>query len=227
MTFSLFPKRPQSCAWLSARSTIIDGRELARSFDATEGASSIVAAISWHGRRSARPEWRQRKRNVARRRRAVLAAAVLALLALGSDANAPRLLWNPSPSIPTGLYMLAERAPAKGQLAIIRLTEAARALAHTRGYLPRHALLIKPVAAAAGDTVCRHGSLVTINGRLRAIAVRKDAQLRLLRRWHGCRHLAPSELFVLSTVPGSFDGRYLGPIERGDVLGTAVPIWTR
>ena len=123
--------------------------------------------------------------------------------------------------------MLAERAPAKGQLAIIRLPEAARALAHTRGYLPRHALLIKPVAAVSGDTVCRRGSFVRINGRLRAIAVRRDVRLRVLPRWHGCRHLAPSELFVLSTVPGSFDGRYLGPIERWNVLGTAVPILTR
>lgn len=122
--------------------------------------------------------------------------------------------------------MLTKRAPSKDQLAVIRLPEAARALAHTRGYLPRRALLIKPVAAAPGDTVCRHGSFVTINGRLRAIADRKDVRLRLLPRWHGCRHLATSELFVLSTVPGSFDGRYLGPVERGNVLGTAVPIWT-
>jgi type IV secretory pathway protease TraF len=88
-------------------------------------------------------------------------------------------------------------------------------------------VLIKPVAAAPGDTVCRNGPFVTINGRLRAIADGKDARRRLLPRWHGCRRLATSEFFVLSTVSGSFDGRYLGPIERGNVLGTAVPIWTR
>ena len=122
--------------------------------------------------------------------------------------------------------MLTKRAPSKGQLAVIRLPKTARALADTRGYLPRRALLIKPVAAVPGDTVCRHGPFVTINGRLRAVAGSTDTRQRPLPRWHGCRHLATSELFVLSTVPGSFDGRYLGPIERGNVLGTAVPIWT-
>jgi type IV secretory pathway protease TraF len=123
--------------------------------------------------------------------------------------------------------MLTKRAPSKDQLAVIRLPEAARALAQTRGYLPRRALLIKPVGAVSGDIVCRHGSFVTINGRLSAIADRMDTRQRVLPRWYGCRRLSTSELFVLSTVPGSFDGRYLGPIERGNVLGTAVPIWTR
>jgi type IV secretory pathway protease TraF len=123
--------------------------------------------------------------------------------------------------------MATKKVPAKGQLAVIRLPEAARTLANARGYLPTGALLIKPVAAASGDFVCRHGPLVRINARLRAIADIKDMRQRLLPRWHGCRFLSTSELFVLSTARGSFDGRYLGPIQRGAVLGTAVPIWTR
>ena len=113
------------------------------------------------------------------------------------------------------------------QLAVIRLPDTARALADARGYLPRQALLIKPVAAVPGDNVCRHGSFVTINGRPRAMAHTRDGQRRFLPRWHGCHRLGTSKLFVLSTVRGSFDGRYLGPIARGNVLGTAVPIWTR
>ena len=123
--------------------------------------------------------------------------------------------------------MATKQVPAKGQLAVVRLPEAARALAHTRGYLPAGALLIKPVAAVSGDVVCRHGPLVWINGRLRAVAARSDRRQRTLPRWLGCRYLATSELFVLSTVKGSFDGRYFGPIARGAVLGTAVPLWTR
>lgn len=137
------------------------------------------------------------------------------------------LLWNASPSVPTGLYMVTRQVPAKGNLAVVNLTEAARALAKARGYLPKGALLIKPVAAVSGDVVCRHGPLVRINARLRAVADRTDRRQRALPRWHGCRSLATSELFVLSTVRGSFDSRFFGPIARGTVLGTAVPIWTR
>jgi type IV secretory pathway protease TraF len=117
--------------------------------------------------------------------------------------------------------------PAKGHLAVIRLSDATGALASARGYLPAGALLIKPVAAASGDVVCRFGPLIKINARLRALAHGMDRRHRLLPRWRGCRYLTTSELFVLSHAAGSFDGRYFGPIERGTVLGTAVPIWTR
>lgn len=123
--------------------------------------------------------------------------------------------------------MSIKQLPAKGQLAVVRLPDAARALANARGYLPTGAVLIKPVAAVSGDVVCRHGPQVRINARLRAVADRSDRRQRLLPRWHGCRYLTTFDLFVLSTVGGSFDGRYFGPISRGAVLGTAVPIWTR
>lgn len=116
--------------------------------------------------------------------------------------------------------------PARGQLAIIRLPDATRLLANARRYLPKDARLIKPVAAGSGDIVCRHGPIIRINGQLRATAHRSDRRQRLLPHWHGCRHLTTSEVFVLSTVRGSFDSRYFGPVERVHVVGTAVPIWT-
>jgi conjugative transfer signal peptidase TraF len=156
----------------------------------------------------------------------VVAMAIAALLA-PTKSTAPILLWNASPSIPIGLYMTANQAPAKEHLAIIRLPDVARALASARGYLPAGALLIKPVAAVSGDVVCRRGPLISINARLRAIASTTDKRKRFLPRWHGCRTLRASELFVLSPAGGSFDSRYLGPIEHGNVLGTAVAIWTR
>jgi type IV secretory pathway protease TraF len=45
-----------------------------------------------------------------------------------------------------------------------------RILAETRGYLRPGAQLIKPIGAGVGGTVCRDGSLVTINGRAAARA---------------------------------------------------------
>lgn len=163
-----------------------------------------------------------------RRRLLPLAAMAIALLALGwPKANVPKLYWNASSSVPTGLYVLTSQTPEKGQLALIQLPEPARALAAARGYLPVDASLIKPVAAGPGDTVCRHGSVVRINGQPRVVAAMKDGRQRLLPHWHGCHRLTTSELFVLSNVPGSFDGRYIGPLDSRHVLGTAVPIWTR
>ena len=228
MTFSLFPKQPQTCVWPSARSTITDGKEPARSFDGMAAASFTVVAICWRGRKSARPEWQREKGTAERRRPLLLTTMTIALLALAwPKASVPKLYWNASPSVPTGLYMLKDQVPAIGQLALFHLPEPAKRLAVARGYLPANARLIKPVAAGPGDAVCRIGPFVTINGRSRALADMKDRQQRFLPRWHGCRRLKASELFVLSSVSGSFDGRYLGPIHRSNVLGTAVPVWVR
>jgi len=157
----------------------------------------------------------------------------MALLAIGPlailfpKADAPVLVWNASPSVPIGLYRLAASPALTGALAVIRLPEPLRILAETRGYLRKGALLIKPVAAAAGDTVCRHGLLVTINGRVAARASAVDATGRPLPAWSGCFRLAADQIFALSADPDSFDSRYMGPIDRAHVMGLARPVWVR
>jgi type IV secretory pathway protease TraF len=102
-----------------------------------------------------------------------------------------------------------------------------RTLAETQGYLRKGALLIKPVAAGAGDTVCRHGPLVTINGRIVAHAGTLDAVGRPLPAWSGCFRLADDGIFVLSADPDSFDSRYMGIIGSVHLVGFALPIWVR
>ena len=112
-------------------------------------------------------------------------------------------------------------------MAVIRLPEPFRILAEARGYLRKGALLIKPVVAGAGDTVCRHGALVTISGRIATRARSLDAAGRSLPAWSGCFRLRATDIFVLSADPDSFDSRYMGPIDRADVVGFALPIWVR
>jgi conjugative transfer signal peptidase TraF len=138
----------------------------------------------------------------------------------------PLLLWNASASVPIGLYRRTARPPHVGALALLRLPEPGRRLAAARGYLPAGALLIKPVAAAAGDLVCRHGPLVAINARTVARAAHFDRKGRPLPRWSGCRRLTAAQVFLLSPAPDSFDGRYFGPLQRRTLTGTALPVLT-
>jgi len=138
--------------------------------------------------------------------------------------SSPRLLWNASPSVPVGLYAAALKPPCRGELALINLPEPYRRLAAGRGYLPAGVLLIKPVAAGAGDVVCRHGPLLTINGRQIAYARNADRRGRPLPRWGGCRSLRRDRLLVLSEEPDSFDGRYFGVVDGKGVVGTALPV---
>ena len=157
----------------------------------------------------------------------VLVAGALAIgvLALPSpDRRSTQLLWNTSVSVPVGLYLVAPQYPSCGTLAAIRLPHRIRAFAAARGYLPASSLLIKPVVACSGSTVCRFGLSVTIDGRIAAYAKHSDAAGRPLPRWQGCYRLDATKVFLLSPLPDSFDSRYFGPIDHGSVLGTALPV---
>jgi type IV secretory pathway protease TraF len=85
--------------------------------------------------------------------------------------------------------------------------------------------LIKPVVADHGDVVCRHGPIVTVQGRTVAYAKSTDGLGRPLPRWSGCTRLDADQAFVLSDDPDGFDSRYIGPMDRSHVVGTALPAW--
>lgn len=157
----------------------------------------------------------------------VLVAGVLAIGALAlpsTDRRGSQLLWNTSASVPVGLYLAAPQHPSCGTLAVIRLPDRIRVFAAARGYLPMSSLLIKPVVACSGSTVCRYGLSVTIDGRIVAYAKESDAAGRPMPRWQGCYRLDAAKVFLLSPLPDSFDSRYFGPIDHRHVLGTAIPV---
>lgn len=157
---------------------------------------------------------------------ATLACTLSGLTALLVEPTPRALVLNVSSSVPIGMYRLVPRAPALGELALVRLPAAARALAVERGYIGRASALIKPVAATAGQVVCRTGPLVEIDGRTRATALAVDGAGRPMPDWNSCRQLDGGQIFVLSADPNSFDGRYIGVLDAAAVLGAAVPVWT-
>ena len=162
-------------------------------------------------------------------RLAPLATAVIACIALGIAPFArsnPILIWNASPSVPVGLYIIEKSAPGSDEIAVLRPPRWASTMADRRGYLPMAALLLKPIVATEGDTVCRFGRYVFVNGRLRATALRQDKMKRLLPSWKRCLRLRTGQIFVLSKHRGSFDGRYFGIVEGRNVLGTGKLIFS-
>jgi conjugative transfer signal peptidase TraF len=169
------------------------------------------------------------RREAARRRRwPVLGlAATVSVLALAADFTArPIMLFNITPSEPTGLYVETPDRPAQGRLIAFQAPAAAFPYADGRlGYL-RHTTLLKTVAASAGDEVCTLTGRLRINGRDRAPIAVHDGLGVPLPRWSGCRRLAANELLVFSSrVPNSFDSRYFGPVDRAAVIGVYTPIF--
>jgi len=94
--------------------------------------------------------------------------------------------------------------------------------------LPFGVPLLKPVAALAGQNVCRSGVHVTIDGKTAGDARPVDHRGRKLPVWQGCQHLGPGQIFVMNAaVPTSLDGRYFGVLPMDTVIGRAVPVHVR
>ncbi|BEG76400.1 MULTISPECIES: S26 family signal peptidase [Alcaligenaceae] len=165
-----------------------------------------------------------------------LSACGLAALAWASFVPPlPRIIYNPSDSVPVGWYRVDPLHPRPGSLprrlsvgsiVLATLPPDAAALAAQRGYLPARVPLLKRVGAVAPQHVCVVDARVWIDG-VPVAAVRPADRLgRPLPSWPQCRQLRPGELFLLNvTHPASFDSRYFGPVGVSVVIGIAHPFW--
>ena len=156
------------------------------------------------------------------------ALALLMICVSGALATPKLFLWNASASVPEGLYFVLPHAkPRVGDLAVSDLPADMQRLAAERHYLPRGVVLIKPVRAVAGMTVCRIGADISVDGHQLGTALHADRLHRAMPEWTGCRHLKGSDIFLMNPAVGeSFDGRYFGPTSIGLVLGRAFPLLT-
>ena len=173
---------------------------------------------------------RSAKQRRRRRIRHGVAIAVACALPLGSTLfhPAPRLLWNASASAPIGLYEVSPGAPiAPGDMVIAHVPARFRHLAALRRYVPMNVPLVKQVVAYAGDDVCAIGHRIVINGRPVADRRAIDGSKRPMPMWSGCIRLRGRQLFLLMPDHASFDGRYFGVTEDGDVIGKATLLWRR
>jgi conjugative transfer signal peptidase TraF len=138
------------------------------------------------------------------------------------------LIWNASASVPRGLYMVRGARPFHvGELVTVEPPKPLARYMALRGYLPDGVPLLKHIAALPGQTVCRVGRTITIDGHATARALQRDSHGRLLPIWTGCRQVHKGEVFLLNPrVPDSFDGRYLGVLPASTITARAVPLWT-
>jgi type IV secretory pathway protease TraF len=136
----------------------------------------------------------------------------------------PRLIWNASESVPKGPYIIQMRQPKISEIAVIRPVDWVRLYTSSRGYLPEDVWLLKPVFAMHDSFVCRLGKYIFVDGKLVARARIWDRKHRLLPVWNGCHTLKSDEVFVLAKPQDSFDSRYFGPVNRNQIVGTAIPL---
>jgi len=153
-------------------------------------------------------------------------ATVLLLSKMGGAS--PHYIWNASNSVPIGLYRLQPVSTlAVTELVAVQPPDLLAAYLDRNGYLPLGVPMLKRVLALPGQTVCRNGLTIAVDGIDVGQAQERDGRGRPLPVWHGCRVIADGDVFVMNwQSTDSLDGRYFGPIPASAVLGRAVPVWT-
>jgi conjugative transfer signal peptidase TraF len=139
----------------------------------------------------------------------------------------PVYIWNASESVPRGLYrMRLDDERYFGELVAVRPPEPLARFLDVNGFLPIGLPMLKRVAALPGQTVCRRGLTVSLDGVEIGEARERDSRGRPLPVWHGCEVVQEGQLFLMNwQSAASLDGRYFGLIAASAVIGRAVPAW--
>jgi conjugative transfer signal peptidase TraF len=165
------------------------------------------------------------------------AVAAAALLVLGLIFHAAGLRANVTRSIPIGLYRVIDAPVGKGEYVIFCPPESALFdEARERGYIGAgfcpggYGYMMKRVRAVAGDRVTWGEEGIAVNGKLLPASAPQETDKagRLLWRQELADYvLGEFELLLMSDVSwSSFDGRYFGPVDVGQVRGVIRPVMT-
>ncbi len=163
-----------------------------------------------------------------------LGVAVALITASAFVAGFAGVRVNTSSSLLLGLYIRTNQVSAS--LIEFCPSEPFASVSRDRGYrvrgftCPDRAVpLLKPVVARAGDIVKVSPAGIAVNGRLlpNTAPLRLDAANRPLQSWpSGTYRVHPGTVWVASTYSrGSYDSRYIGPVEEKSIRGRLRPLW--
>ena len=159
-------------------------------------------------------------------------AALLALVATTGPALVrprARLIWNVTASVPIGLYFSRPSGKLQiGELVVVSPPHTLAQYLESRQYLPEGVPMLKHILALPGQTVCRKGRVISVDGRAMGTAIDRDSQDRPLPVWQGCESIPTDDVFLMNRKSAdSFDGRYFGLLPSATIVGRAEPVWTR
>ena len=157
----------------------------------------------------------------------IFSFCVLAALLLLFKYLSSHYLIQVSASMPKGVYKIkAAESFSRGQIVIFNIPKSVSSLVEKRRWAPESLtyLLMKPVAAKAGDQILISQKGLFINGSYVGAVKRFDSAGRPLPAIFGEFVLRQNELFAASRHENSFDSRYFGPIQTSAVKGVVEPL---
>jgi type IV secretory pathway protease TraF len=139
------------------------------------------------------------------------------------------ILYNDSASVPLGFWIKTTDTVRVG--AVIGFRPPLVAMPYVTAHMPAYVtakLILKYVAAVAGDQICRTADgMFSVNGHNLGRAVSEDRLGNRLPVWQGCETLASGDVAVFSDhIPDSFDSRFYAAIPAADIIGVYRPLWT-
>lgn len=166
-----------------------------------------------------------------------LLTAVLSPIAVGLICYLAGLRINTTKSIPVGIYRLTDVPVGKGEYVIFcppqtALFDEARERGYiSAGFCPgNYGYMMKQVVGLAGDVVSSRDEGMSVNGRLlqASKAMKADNVGRVMPRYFVSNYtLKETEMLLMSDVSAtSFDGRYFGTVDAGQVRGVIRPVVT-
>jgi conjugative transfer signal peptidase TraF len=166
----------------------------------------------------------------------ILAGFVLALAGTPAALMAGGLRVNTTKSIPIGIYWAVTKEIERGDL--VMFCPPMRPIfgwARSRGYIGPGSCkggfgrLMKKVIGVPGDVIETDDQGMRVNGGMQenSAPLSMDTAGRVLLRFPRDRYVVrPDDVVVFGLTPRSFDSRYFGPINRGQVGSVIKPIWT-
>ncbi|MEK6731151.1 MAG: signal peptidase I [Pseudomonadota bacterium] len=149
---------------------------------------------------------------------AVIAVTALILKELGYS-----IVYQGSASMAKGFYWVSPIGQLnKGDIVVFNPPEATAKFLWKRHWLPEGASMMKHVEAVPGDMVCKSKGAIWINEKRFAQVYRFYKLGKRLPSLSFCEKLGADEYLLMSTdIARSFDGRYFGPVKKGDIKGKA------
>lgn len=142
---------------------------------------------------------------------------------LGVNNAKPKVIFNFTPSIPLGIYMVTDKKSfVTGDVLVFAPPENVKTIVHNRKWLAaKRGYLLKPIVAVPGDFVCIENSHFYVNNFDFGEVKDQDREGRELPDYHFCGTVKSGTFFVGVQARNSFDSRYFGPIKTTQILGVA------